>query len=105
VSNATETLDTTGSDLEFIKLDVQSRIAFIEQKLLEQDHLLPTHLAAIHSSLIQYEELVHVLSDAEIKVFLQGNMKHAQVKLVEETSKATKARVSSRIPKTSVDDL
>lgn len=92
-------------DIEFIKLDVQGRIAHIESKLLEQDPLLPTHLAAIHGALIQYEELVHLLSDAEIKAFLEGNKKHAGVKLIEETTKAKKTSVSTRIPKTSVDDL
>jgi hypothetical protein len=86
-------------------LGVQGRIKDIGDKLKEADPLLPTHLASIHSTLIQYEELVHLLSDEEIKTFVAGQIKHVGVKLVEEITKPTKARVSSRIPKTSVDDL
>mgnify|MGYP003533419771 FL=1 len=92
-------------DIEFIKLDVQGRIAHIAANLIQQDPLLPTHLAAIHSSLIQYEELVHLLSDEEIKTFVAGNVRHSGIKLNEEITKAKKSTVSSRIPKTSVDDL
>ena len=92
-------------DIEFIKLDVQGRIAAIEAKLLEQDPQLPIHLGAIHSAIITYEELVHLLSDAEIKAFVAGNKKHAGVKLTDEITKSSKASVSKRIPKTSVDDL
>ena len=92
-------------DLEFIKLDVQGRIAAIEAKLLEQDPQLPTHLAAIHQALITYEELIHLLTDSEIKAFVNGNKKHSGVKLTDEITKGSKASVSKRIPKTSVDDL
>ena len=55
-------------DIEFIKLDVLGRINHIKAGLLLADPLLPTHLAAIHGSLIQYEELVHLLSDEERKL-------------------------------------
>lgn len=92
-------------DIEFIKLDVQGRIAAIGAKLLEQDPQLPVHLSAIHSAMIQYEELVHLLSDAEIKAFVSGNVKHVGVQLTNEITKSKKSTVSSRIPKTSVDDL
>lgn len=92
-------------DIEFIKLDVIGRIRQIEEKLLTQDPLLPVHLAAIHSSLIQHEELVHLLSDTDIKALIAGQTKHVGVVLHEETTKASKASVSKRIPKTSVDDL
>lgn len=92
-------------DIEFIKMDVQGRIAAIEQSLLQQDPLLPGHLAAIHSSLIQYEELVHLLSDAEIKTLIAGTAKHAGQSLMSEITKAPKASVSKRIPKASADDF
>ena len=93
------------ADIEFIKLDVQGRIQQIEQGLLTQDPQLPTHLSAIHSALIQYEELVHLLSDAEIKTLIAGQKKHTGTQLVSETIKSSKASISKRIPKTSVDDL
>lgn len=77
-------------DIEFIKLDVQGRIALLGEKLLEQDPQLPTHLAAIQSSLIQYEELAHLLSDEEIKTLIAGQKKHTGVKLTDEIIKAKK---------------
>lgn len=92
-------------DLEFIKLNVQGRIAEMTAKLHETDPLLPTHLAAIHSSLIQYEELVHLLPDEQIKQLVAGQQKHLGVVLMAEVTGKTRATVSKRIPKTSVDDL
>lgn len=93
------------TDLEFIKMDVLGRIASIQEGLLKQDPLLPTHLAAIHSSLIQYEELIHLLSDEEIATLVAGQVKHTGAMLTSEITKSSKATVAKRIPKTSVDDL
>lgn len=92
-------------DIDFIKLDVQGRIKQIEEKLLQVDPQLPTHLGAIHNALIQYEELVHVLSDAEIKSLIAGQKKHMGVSLTKEITSASKATIAKRIPKTTVDDL
>jgi hypothetical protein len=92
-------------DIEFIKLDVIGRIQQIGDKLKEQDPLLPVHLSAIHSTLIQYEELVHLLSDEQIATLVAGQIKHTGTTLVKEVSGGSKASVSKRIPKTSVDDL
>ncbi len=93
------------ADIEFIKLDVQGRIQHIEENLLKQDPLLPVHLSAIHSALIQYEELVHLLTDEQISSLVAGQSKHVGVTLTKEITGKSKATVSSRIPKTSVDDL
>lgn len=93
------------ADIEFIKLDVQGRIQQIEAKLKEADPMLPVHLSAIHGALIQYEELVHLLSDSDISSLVAGQTKHTGVTLMKEVSGKSKATVSSRIPKTSVDDL
>lgn len=90
-------------DIDFIKLDVASRIEQIASMLQTQDPQLPTHLAAIHSALIQYEELVHLLSDEQITQLIAGQTKHVSVQLSNETIAKPSARM--RIPKTSVDDL
>lgn len=92
-------------DIEFIKLDVQGRIQQIQDGLLKQDPLLPVHLSAIHSSLIQYEELVHLLSDEEIAVIVQGQSKHINVSLTKEITGSSKSTISKRIPKASADDF
>jgi len=93
------------ADIDFIKLDVQGRIQQLSAKLLEQDPMLPVHLSAIHGALIQYEELVHLLSDDEIKQLIAGQVRHTGVSVVKEITGKSKATISSRIPKTSVDDL
>lgn len=93
------------TDIEFIKLDVQGRIAQIASGLLTADPQLSTHLSAIHTALITYEELVHLLDDTEIRTLIAGQCKHVNVELVKEITKSSKATISKRIPKTSVDDL
>lgn len=93
------------NDIEFIALNVRGRIEEMHSKMLEQDPLLPVHLSAIHGALIQYEELVHLLKDDEIKKLVAAQAKHVGVVLHQETTKASKATVAKRIPKTSVDDL
>jgi hypothetical protein len=92
-------------DIDFIKLDVQGRIQQIQNGLLQQDPMLSTHLAAIHSSIIQYEELVHLLSDDEIAVIVAGQSRHINVSLAKEITGSSKASVSKRIPKASADDF
>lgn len=92
------------TDIEFIKLDVQGRIQLIQEKLLEVDPQLPGHLAAIQSSLIQYEELVHLLSDAEIKSLVAGQKKHTGVELTNEITKAKKLP-AAKFKSVSADDF
>lgn len=93
------------TDIDFIKLDVQGRIQQIAENMLQADPMLPVHLSAIHGALIQYEELVHLLDDADIAKLVAGQIKHVGVSLHNETTKSSRAAVSKRIPKTSVDDL
>jgi hypothetical protein len=89
------------ADIEFIKLDVAGRIQHIEENLLKQDPLLPVHLSAIHGALIQYEELVHLLTDAQISSLVAGQVKHTGVSLMKEITSKSRASVASKIPKTS----
>lgn len=93
------------NDIEFIKLNIQGRLAEMSAKMLEQDPMLPVHLSAIHSALIQHEELVHLLSDDDIEKLVAAQSKHIGVSLHQETTKASKATISKRIPKTTVDML
>jgi len=93
------------NDIEFIKLDVQGRLKLMAEKLLEQDPLLPVHLSAIHGALIEHEELVHLLSDDDIKTLVAGQTKHIGVQLTKEITSSSKASVSRRIPKATADDF
>lgn len=87
-------------ELEFAKLDVLGRIDQIQAGMLKQDPMLPMHLAQIHKTLIQFEELVHLLSDDDIRKLIAGQKKHVGAELVKETIKSR-----ARVPKTTVDDL
>lgn len=94
--------DQQVDELAFVKADVFGRIDQIAEALLKQDPMLPVHLREIHKNLIQYEELVHLLSDEQIKNLVAGQKKHAGMSLIKE---ATTAKKTTRIPKTTVDDL
>lgn len=89
------------NELDFAKLDVFDRIDKIAASLRSNDPMLPMHLAAIHRNLLQYEELVHLLSDDQIKALMAGQKQHVGTQLVME---AVKKR-TTKIPKTTVDDL
>ena len=93
------------NELEFMKLDVQGRLGLMRERLLQQDPMLPVHLAAIHGALIQYEELVHLLSDEDIKTLVAGQSKHVGVKLTEEILKTKKSTLGPKIPKNTADDF
>lgn len=85
---------------ELAKLDVLGRLDEIEAKLLQQDPQLGVHLQSIHKQLLTYEELVHILPDEKIRIYMAGMQKYKQLQLVTE---ATKTR--SKKGKESVDDF
>lgn len=95
---------SSNNDIEFIKLNVQGRIQEIGGKLKEQDPLLPVHLSAIHQALIQYEELVHLLSDEDIKTLVAGQIKHTGVQVVKEVTKSSSAKVGSKLRRSTSDN-
>lgn len=78
--------------LEFQKLDILTKLDAIEGRLKEQDPMLEIHLKSIHSTLLQFEELVHVLPDDKIRIFMAGMAKYKQIKIVEEASKSRTKR-------------
>jgi hypothetical protein len=88
--------------VDFAKLDVLERLNRLEETLKTADPQLPVHLQQIHKTLLQYEELVHLLKDSEIRILMDAMQKYRKVELVKEaaTSKGKKA-----LGKTTVDDL
>ena len=84
-------------DSDFLILDLKGRLAHIEANLLRQDPLLPVHLGAIHTTLIQHEELVHLLSDEDIRNLVAGQKKHSGVQLVKEAT--TKKTAPKAVPR------
>ena len=73
---------------ELAKMDVLGRLDEIEAKLIQQDPMLGIHLATIHKQLLTYEELVHILPDEKIRVYMAGMQKYKQLQLVTEATKS-----------------
>jgi hypothetical protein len=86
----TSNVDT--ADLEFQKMEVMDKLAAIESKLREQDPMLEIHLRSIHSNLLKHEELVHILPDAQIRIFMAGMSKYKQIQLAIEATKTKTKR-------------
>lgn len=83
------------------KLDVLARLEEVEKRLQTSDPLLGTHLDAIRNSLLKHEELVHMLTDQQISIYMAGMQKHINVQLVEEASRSK----SPRGKKNSLEDF
>jgi len=80
---------------------VMERLALIEQKLLQNDPQIGTHLKEIHKHLMEYEELSHLLTPEQIGVLMKGFQKHTTIQLVVEGVKKS----GGKSKKVSVDDL
>lgn len=96
---------SSSTDISGVVDNVRDVLGKIQEKLLQQDPLLPVHLAAIHQTLIQYEELVHLLSEDEIAILVRGQKKHAGVELVK--TAITKKTAPKAVPRgqSIADDL
>lgn len=76
-------------DILFQKMDA------LTSALLSQDPKMPTHLAAIHSTLQQYPETVHLLKDEEIGTIIKASQEYTKIKVIEETVKKSAGRKKS----------
>ena len=85
---------TLSSDeaLRFAELSVLERLDMIEAKLQEVDPLLGQHMTYIHKTLLQHEELVHILPDAKIHTLMEGMQKYTKTALVEAAIKAPRGK-------------
>lgn len=63
------------------------RIGKLEDMLLAKDKDMPTHLQAIHASLIRYPEVVALLRDDEIHQIVKAAEEYVGQKIVAETAK------------------
>lgn len=79
------------------------KIHDIESLLLIRDPLLAGHLQAIHKNLSQYDELVHLLSDAQISQLMAGQLQQTGTVLV--AAKTTKASITKQAKGISASDL
>lgn len=86
---------------EFAKLNVLDRLNKVESMLTSADPMMPVHLKNIHASLLEYEELVHMLDDKEIHILMAGMQRFRGISLAKEASAKKRVRLSN----TTVDDL
>ena len=63
------------------------KLTSLEQMLVDNDPKMPVHLREIHKSLIQFEELSHLLSEEQIAVIIEAQSKKVGVVLQAETTK------------------
>lgn len=61
---------------------VLERLQSLEDALIAQDPMMKVHLAEIHKHLIQYEELVHLLTEDQIGILMAGQQSHTNTVLV-----------------------
>ena len=70
------------------------KLTALETALLTRDASMPKHLGEIHRQLITHEELVHLLSDAQIGQIMAAQQAHTNVILAQPEQKA-KAKKSA----------
>jgi hypothetical protein len=72
---------------------------------VSRDPAMKGHLLEIHRTLIQYEELVHLLRDEEIGVLMAAQQIHTNTVLVADAVKASKAANKKAASKITLDML
>ena len=90
--------------LAFANMTVLEKLNMIEAKLKEEDPMLGHHMTEIHKTLLAHEELVHILSDAQIHVLMAGMQKYKQIQIVEAAVKKPSAG-RGKAGKQDVDDF
>ena len=78
------------------------KLTALEQSLVDADPKMPNHLREIHTLLISYEELAHLLSEEQIATIIKAQSQRVGVILAEETKKAASKGKNARV---SADDL
>jgi hypothetical protein len=91
---------------EPIHFELLDRLSNLEAALLARDPLMKTHLGAIHKQLITHEELVHLLSPAQIGEIVRAQQAHTNTSLAQEvTTTSGKAKAAKRAASLGVSDL
>lgn len=82
------------------------KLQAIEEALLANDPAMKTHLAEIHKTLIQYEELVHLLSNDQIATVMKAQQKLTDTALAAAVTKAkTSKAAGAKTAKLGLDDV
>lgn len=87
---------------------LQTKLQELEAALTENDPKMRVHLSEIHKHLIAFPDLVHLLSDDEIKTIIQSQAKLANAVLstvAESSAKSAARKESARLKKLDLSDL
>ena len=75
---------------------VLEKLSRIEAGLKVHDPLVAHHCKNIRDTLMEHEELVHLLKDEQVRVLMAGMKSYINVQLVKETSKSRgKGKITS----------
>lgn len=87
-------------------IDIMQRLSYLESALQEQDPRMKDHLKEIHKSLIQHEELVHLLKEEEIAKIMQAQQVITNTTLVAAVSSASgKRKAAAKAATMTLGDL
>lgn len=86
-------------------LELEPKLAALEAALLAADPKMPTHLREIHSYLIQFEELAHLLTEDQIAIILDAQQRKVGIILAEETKKGRGPNAKGKKETVTADDL
>lgn len=82
------------------------RLQLLEDALIAKDPMMKVHLGEIHKNLIQYEELVHLLTDDQIGIMMAAQQNHTNTVLIgSATSNKGKAKAVAAGAKLQISDL
>lgn len=84
---------------------VWQRISDLQEKMMKNDPLLAGHCKAIHTELSQYEELVHLLSDEQLRQIVVAQTQVTGTVLIGKIKKASDASITKQAKGISADDL
>jgi hypothetical protein len=105
----TRVFDMKQDDASKIPADIykrlESTLADLQATLLAKDPMMPQHLRNIHATVIQYPESVHLLSDQEIALIIDGAEEHTKTMIVSEAAKKATAPRAKSLKNISVADL
>lgn len=81
------------------------RLHDLETSLLQRDPMMRTHLAAIHKTMIEHEEITNLLTVPEIAKIMAAQQVHTNIILVRDVAKASKTAANKRAAQIQLDDI
>jgi hypothetical protein len=84
---------------------VFQKISDLQTLMLKNDPQLPGHLKAIHGTLSQYEEIVHLLSEDQIRQMIQAQKQATGTMLIQKVATSSKQSLTKQARGITADDL